>query len=94
MPIFCKKHDNDLFCEFEGDADSAEPYNPRFQILQALRAIGALRYRELKRIEQNTIKASIDSLYSGWVYHYIPTLEWAMVIEDSFMKQSIINGLL
>lgn len=68
MPVFCKKHDNDLFCEFEGDADSADPYNPRFQILQALRAIGALRYRELKRIEQNTIKASIDNLYSGWVY--------------------------
>lgn len=69
MPIFCKKHDNDLFCEFEGDADSADPYNPRFQILQALRAIGALRYRESRLLEQNTIKSSLSEFYVGGVYN-------------------------
>lgn len=69
MPIFCKKHDNDLFCEFEGDADSADPYNPRFQILQALRAIGALRYRESRLLEQNMIKSSLSEFYVGGVYN-------------------------
>ena len=69
MPIFCKKHDNDLFCEFEGDADSADPYNPRFQILQALRAIGALRYRESRLLEKNTIKSSLSEFYVGGVYN-------------------------
>lgn len=68
MPIFCKRHDNDLFCKYEGNADDVEPYDIRFQILQALRAIGAMRYRELSRVEQNMFKASLDDFYAGWLY--------------------------
>ena len=68
MPIFCKEHDNNLFCKYESDADSAEPYDIRFQVLQALRSIGALRYRESRHIEQNTAKASLNDFYSGLIY--------------------------
>lgn len=68
MPIFCKKHDNDLFYKYEGNADDIEPYDISFQVLQALRSIGALRYRESKQIEQNMFKASLDDFYAGWLY--------------------------
>lgn len=69
MPIFCKEHDNNLFCKYERDADSTDPCDIRFQLLQALRAIGALRYRESRLLEQNTIKSSLSEFYEGGVYN-------------------------
>ena len=68
MPIFCKKHDNNLFCIYEGNADDISPYDIRFQVLQALRAICALRYQELRRVEQNEFRATQNVFYASSLY--------------------------
>lgn len=68
MPIFCKKHDNGLFDEYEKNADGIIPTDIRFQVLQSLRAVGALRYHNLKLLVENKAKREINSFYQGGVY--------------------------
>ena len=68
MPIFCAKHDNELFAEFEINADAISPENSFFQVLQSLRAIGALRHREERLLVQNIEKARKDPFYMGGIY--------------------------
>lgn len=68
MPIFCKYHDNELFLQYEKDADSIEPYDVKFQMLQALRAIGTYRHHYENLLSQNNIKAEKDDFYSGGIY--------------------------
>lgn len=68
MPIFCKEHDNGLFDVYEKNADSIEPKDIRFLVLQSLRAIGALRHQNLKLIVQTLYKQECDNFYHGGVY--------------------------
>lgn len=68
MPIFCKEHDNGLFDVYEKNADSIEPEDRRFQILQSLRAIGALRHQNLKQIVQSEYKRECNEFYRDGVY--------------------------
>lgn len=68
MPIFCKKHDNALFEVYEKNADSIVPNDIKFQVLQSLRAVGALRYQNLKRLIENIFKGEQDTFYQGGIY--------------------------
>ncbi len=68
MPIFCKEHDNGLFDEYERNADGIMPEDPRFQILQSLRAIGALRHREERKLVQKNVLAKKDEFYTGGIF--------------------------
>lgn len=68
MPIFCKKHDNGLFDEYEKNAEGIIPTDIRFQVLQSLRAVGALRYHNLKLLVENNAKREIDPFYGGEIY--------------------------
>lgn len=68
MPIFCAKHDNGLFAKYEINADAFSPKSTLFQVLQSLRAIGALRHREERMFVQNNEKAKNDSFYIGGIY--------------------------
>lgn len=68
LPLFCKHHDNDLFCEFEKNAEASAPYEKRFQILQALRAIGAMRHINEKLLIQNELKGQKDEFYKLNIY--------------------------
>lgn len=68
MPIFCKKHDNGLFDEYEKNADGIIPTDIRFQVLQSLRAVGALRYHNLKLLVENKAKREINPFYQGGIY--------------------------
>lgn len=65
MPIFCKKHDNGLFDEYEKNADGIIPTDIRFQVLQSLRAVGALRYHNLKLLVENKAKREINPFYNS-----------------------------
>lgn len=68
MPIFCKKHDNALFDKYEKNADSIVPTDMKFQVLQSLRAVGALRYQNLKRLIENISKGEQYVFYQGGIY--------------------------
>ena len=68
MPIFCKEHDNGLFDVYEKNADSIEPEDRRFQVLQSLRAIGALRHQNLKLLVENDVKQDLNDFYKGGVF--------------------------
>ena len=68
MPILCKKHDNGLFDEYEKNADGIKPTDIRFQVLQSLRAVGALRYHNLKLLVENKAKMEIKPFYQGRIY--------------------------
>lgn len=68
MPIFCAKHDNGLFAKYEVNADAFSPESSLFQILQSLRAIGALRHKAERMFVQNNEKAKKDSFYIGGIY--------------------------
>ena len=68
MPLFCNEHDNNLFCQYEKDADGAEPYEARFQVLQSLRAMCALKYNNTKLLIQGQYISAKDHLYTGCVY--------------------------
>lgn len=68
MPIFCKKHDNDLFDVYEKNADSIVPNDIKFLVLQSLRAVGALRYQNLTRLIENISKGEQDTFYQGGIY--------------------------
>ena len=68
MPIFCKEHDNSLFDVYEKNADSIEPEDRRFQVLQSLRAIGALRHQNLKLLVENNVKQGLNDFYKGGIY--------------------------
>ena len=80
MPLFCKEHDNDLFCQYEKDADGAEPYETRFQVLQSLRAICALKHYNTKLLIQSQYKSTIDDFYVEDIYE-----------EEQKLSQDIIN---
>lgn len=80
LPLFCNEHDNDLFCQYEKDADGAEPYEVRFQVLQSLRATCALKHYNTKLLIQGQHKSSIDDFYLGYIYE-----------EDQKLSQNIIN---
>ena len=62
MPIFCKNHDNDLFKKYEGDANSSIPDKIEFQLLQALRAIGAHQFANSKLLYEYMLLKSTDEL--------------------------------
>ncbi len=68
MPIFCKEHDNGLFDVYEKNADSIEPEDRKFQVLQSLRAIGALRLQNLKLLVENNVKQGLNDFYKGGVF--------------------------
>lgn len=68
MPIFCKQHDNDLFSEYEKNADAIEPFNINFQILQSLRAIGALRHTFERNIIQHEFMKEYNDFFAGGVF--------------------------
>lgn len=68
MPIFCKQHDNSLFCFYEKNADAIEPFNIKFQILQSLRAIGALKHFAEKDFVQLNIAMEYNDFFIGGAY--------------------------
>ena len=93
MPLFCKKHDNDLFCRYEKDADNAAPNEARFQTLQALRAICALKYRDTKMLVQNEIKSTSDDFYIGGVYEIERQVYEYLVQRDDSTISSLCQSL-
>lgn len=68
MPIFCSEHDNGLFEVYEKNANAIIPDDTHFQILQSLRAIGALRHKEEELLFQNRSKGRKDDFYQGEIY--------------------------
>lgn len=93
MPLFCKKHDNDLFCKYEKNADSAAPNETHFRILQALRAICALRYRDTKLLTQNEIKTISDDFYIGGIYEEERQLYKYLIQRDDSTISSLYQSL-
>ena len=93
MPLFCSKHDNDLFYRYEKDADSAAPSEARFQILQALRATCALKYRDTRMLVQNEIKTTSDDFYTGGVYEIERQVYEYLVQRDDSTISSLCQSL-
>lgn len=68
MPLFCSIHDNGLFGEYERNSDAIMPKALRFQVLQSMRAICALRHCAERLLVQNHAKAKSDDFYDANFY--------------------------
>lgn len=95
MPIFCMKHDNELFKKYEGDTNSARPKNIEFQLLQALRAIGAQQYANSKLLNESLLLRStmcIDpKIYDEQIQVY-KNIHKRYKSTFSFLYNSIVNA--
>lgn len=95
MPIFCKKHDNDLFSKYEEDIDSSVPEDIEFQLLQALRIIGAQHNYNEKLLNEtiflNEKEGCLYHCYNEQIQYY-KNLQRRYKSTLSLLYKSIINA--